>query len=93
MHYSCRNKSNRNERLILKVTDGYQAQVSESICFSLETAVGLTAEYAEHAERRGRQNEVLKMPSVRSERILRMGSSSACSAYSAVHLKSLDFEF
>ena len=73
MHYSCRNKSNRSERLILKVTDGYQAQVSESICFSLETAVGLTAEYAEYAERRGRQNEVLKMPSVRSERILRNG--------------------
>ena len=65
MHYSCRNKSNRSERPILKVTDGYQAQVSESICFSLETAVGLTAEYAEYAERRGRQNEVLKVPSVR----------------------------
>jgi hypothetical protein len=46
--------SNRSERLILKVTDGYQAQVSESICSSLETAVGLTAEHAEHAERRGR---------------------------------------
>jgi len=30
----------RSRRLILKVTDGYQAQVSESICFSLETAVG-----------------------------------------------------
>ena len=54
MHYSCRIKSNRSERLILKVTDGYQAQVSESICFSLETAVELTAEHAEYAERRGR---------------------------------------
>ena len=54
MHYSCPKKSNRSERLILKVTDGYQAQVSESICFSLETAVGLTAEHAEYAERRGR---------------------------------------
>ena len=54
MHYSCRIKSNRSERHILKVTDGYQAQVSESICFSLETAVGWTAEHAEYAERRGR---------------------------------------
>jgi len=55
MHYSCRIKSNRSERLILKVTDGYQAQVSESICFSLETTVGLTAKHAntrkEEAER------------------------------------------
>ena len=54
MHYSCRKKSNRSERLILKVTDGYQAQVSELIRFSLETALGLTAEHAEYAERRGR---------------------------------------
>ena len=50
MHYSCRIKSNRSERLILKVTDGHQEHVSESIRFSLKIAVGLTAEHAEHAE-------------------------------------------